>query len=92
MSMFNDMDWRNEDNAKACSATSLLVGMYAQRFAKCHRSFFGPASEAVWYNTLKVKPGGKWNEVADIMLGNFQESGHPIFRAASALGRGQFKK
>ena len=92
MSMFNDINYGNEDNAKVCSENSLLVCAYSESFAKGHWSFLGPASEAVWYNTLKVKPGGKWDEVTEIMSGNFRLSGHPTFRAASALGRGQLTR
>ena len=34
----------------------------------------------------------KWNSTADVMQNNFVESGHPVFRASSALDRGYFKK
>ena len=37
-------------------------------------SFLGPGSETKWNNTLNVKPGGQWNDVAELMLNNFQES------------------
>ena len=36
----------------------------------------------------QVQPGGKWNMNADIMVGNFAESGHPILQGISALNRG----
>ena len=29
------------------------------------------------------KPNGEWNRVAEIMMINFAESGHPIFQATS---------
>ena len=58
-----------------------------------HRSFVIPRAwfRRKWYNTLKVKPGGQWDEVAEPMLLNFQESHHPIFRATSPLERWQLK-
>ena len=37
------------------------------------------------------KPNGKWDRVAEDMMLNFSESGHSIFRASSALERGDLK-
>ena len=39
------------------------------------------------YGTHTYKPEGQWNKTADVMLENFKESGHPIFRGISALNR-----
>ena len=36
------------------------------------------------------KPNRKWDRTAEIMMLNFADSGHPIFRATSALERGEF--
>ena len=44
-----------------------------------------------WYRTHVSKPNGEWNRVAEIMMINFAESGHPIFQATSLLGRGELK-
>ena len=44
-----------------------------------------------WYGTHVNKPNGKWNRVAEIMMINFAESGHPIFQATSSMGRGELK-
>ena len=37
------------------------------------------------------KPNGEWDVVADIMMMNFNESGHPVFRGSSAFERGDLK-
>ena len=34
------------------------------------------------------KPEGQWNSAADVTVANFEESGHPVFRASSALDLG----
>ena len=38
-----------------------------------------------------TKPTEEWDEVAEIMMINFSESGHPVFRGSSAFDRGDFK-
>ena len=49
----------------------------------------GPGSAKKWYGTHASKPDGQWDEVAENMMINFAESGHPIFRASSAFERGE---
>ena len=44
------------------------------------------------YGTHVSKPNGEWNKTAEVMMLNFAESGHPVFRATSALERGEFFK
>ena len=34
-----------------------------------------------------VQPNGEWDRVAEDMMLNFSESGHPVFRGSSALER-----
>ena len=41
---------------------------------------------------LTHKPNGSWNNVADLRMINFRESGHPLCRGKSALFRGIFEK
>ena len=48
--------------------------------------------ESKWYGTHTYKPEGKWNEVADLLVDNFKESGHLAFRGMSALNRGILKR
>ena len=44
-----------------------------------------------WYGIHTYKPNGEWDNVAEIMMINFCESGHPVFRGSSALERGDLK-
>ena len=91
MSMYNDIDWGDKDNERICSANSLLVGRDARRFALGRWSVLGPSSETKWNVTDTVKLGAEWDRVAELMLSNLRESRHTIFRATSALDRGQLK-
>ena len=43
------------------------------------------------YGTYDSKPDGSWNRTAEKILLNFAGSGHPIFRGASALERGELR-
>ena len=40
------------------------------------------------YGNHKCNPEGKWNSVASKMVLRSEETGHPIFASASAMGRG----
>ena len=53
--------------------------------------FLGLGSEKKWYGTHSEKPDGKWDKTAEKMMLNFAQSGHPIFRATSALKRGALR-
>ena len=53
-------------------------------------SFFGPGSEKKCYSS-ENSPQGAWDNIAEQMLLEFAESGHPIFRATTPLSRGQLK-
>ena len=50
-----------------------------------HWSFLGLGSEKKWYGTHVHKPNGDWDDVADIVMIDFSESGHLVFRGSSAL-------
>ena len=43
------------------------------------------------YGRHTYKPNGLWNHAADLMIINFRESGHPLFRETSAFCRGALK-
>ena len=62
---------------------------HAKRFPNRCWSYLG--CEKKWHGTHVSKPNGEWNRVAEIMMLNFAESGHPVFRATSASGRGDLK-
>ena len=50
-----------------------------------------PGSEKKCHGTHVYKPNGEWDEVAEIVMKNFSESGHPDFRGSSAFDRGDLK-
>ena len=49
--------------------------------------FLGLGSEKKWNGTYSDKPDGDWDTTAELMMLNFADSGHPVFRATSALER-----
>ena len=51
---------------------------------------YGPGSEKKWYPS-ENSPQGEWDYIAEEMLLEFEESGHPTFRATTPLSRGQLK-
>ena len=56
-----------------------------------HWSFLGPGSEKKWYGTCSDKPDGVWDKFAEDMMLEFAEVAHLIFRASSALERGELR-
>ena len=44
------------------------------------------------YSTHDSRTQGEWNRVAELMMIEFRESGHPVFRSTSPLSRGNAKK
>ena len=91
MSMFNDISWVKKDNMKEWESNAQLVSLYARRFGAGQWSFFGPGSEKKWYSISEDSPQGEWDRMAEKMMLEFAESGHPVFRATSPLSRGQLK-
>ena len=45
-------------------------------------------SEKKWYSISEDSPQGIWETIAERMMLEIAESGHPIFRATSPLSRG----
>ena len=80
-----------KDNDQECIANSTLVSSFAKRFPARHWSFLGPGSETKWYSTYSDRPQGEWDGVAELMMIQFREIGHPVFRATSPLSRGTLK-
>ena len=91
MSMLNDISWGSRDNEKECMTNAILVSFFAKRFGKGQWSFLGPGSEKKWYSISEDSPQGEWDKMAEKMILEFAESGHPVFRATSPLSRGQLK-
>ena len=73
MSMFNDIEWREQGNTDKCMKNSLEVANYARRFFRGHSSFLGPGPEKKWNGTHSEKPGGKWDKTAEHMMIHFPE-------------------
>ena len=79
--LYNDIVWGEKGNRE--------IGV--AKFAQGHWSFLGPVPDKKWYGTDTCKPNGAWDRVADIMMINFSESGHLVFRGSSAFERGALK-
>ena len=71
-------------------STVVAVQALAKKFGIGQWSFIGPGSEKKWYSS-ENSPQGAWDNIAEQMLLEFAESGHPIFRATTPLSRGQLK-
>ena len=91
MSLYNDMKWRTPGNHQNCIANSRNVAAYANKVPQGCWSFCDLV-EKKWKRTHVSKPNGEWNSMAEVMMLNFAESGHPEFRATSALERGELNK
>ena len=80
ISMFYDIVWGKEGNEELCIANSTIVADYARIFAHGHWSFLRLGSEKEWFGASTYKSKGKWDRVAEEMMLNFSDSGHPVFR------------
>ena len=90
MSMFNDISCDSQGNKDECLASAGVVKVLAKKFGVGQLSFIGPGSEKKWYSA-ENSPQGAWDKIAEEMLLEFAESGHPTFRATTPLARGQLK-
>ena len=77
-------------NEEECLANARVVKVLARKFGVGQWSFTGPGSEKKWYSA-ENSPQGAWDHIADEMLLEFAESGHPAFRATTPLSRGILK-
>ena len=90
VSMFNDISCDRKGNKDECLANAGVVKVLARKFGVGQWSFIGPGSEKKWYSA-ENSPQGAWDNIAEEMLLEFAESGHPTFRATTPLSRGQLK-
>ena len=90
MSMFNDISCDRNDNKDECLKNADCVKTFARRFGIGQWSFIGPCSVKKLYSS-ENSPQGEWDNIAEQMLLEFAESGHPIFRATTPLSRGSLK-
>ena len=84
MFMFNDTSCDRKGNKEVCLANVKVVKVLAKKFGIGQWSFIGPGSEKKWYSS-ENSPQGAWDHIADEMLLEFAESGHPTFRATTPL-------
>ena len=78
--MYNDIDWTKRGNKENCVASARRVSEYAPRFTQGHWSCLGLGSEKKWYGTHVNKLDGELEKIAEDMMFNFAESGHPGLR------------
>ena len=90
MSMFNDISCDRKGNKEECLANAGVVKVLARKFGVGQWSYIGPGSEKKWYSAGN-SPQGAWDHIAEEMLLEFAESGHPTFRATTRLSRGILK-
>ena len=88
--MFNDISCDTKGNKDECLANAGVVKVLARKFGVGQWSFIGPGSEKKWCS-VENSPQGAWDNVAEEMLLEFAESGHPTFRATTPLSRGILK-
>ena len=48
-------------------------------------SFIGPGSEKKWYSISEDSPQREWDNMAERMMLEFAESGHPIFPCCKSI-------
>ena len=84
MSMFNDISCDRKGNKDECLANAEVVKVLARRFGIGQWSFIGPGSEKKWYSS-ENSPQGAWDTIAEQMLLESAETGHPTFRATTPL-------
>ena len=73
-----------------------LLQRYGERIEKLSQQdpgcfFYWSWSEKKWYSISEDSPQGEWDDMAEKMMLEFAESGHPIFRATSPWSRGRLK-
>ena len=90
MSMFNGISCDGKGNKEECLANAGVVKVLARKFGVGQWSSIGPGSEKKWYSA-ENSPQGAWDRIADEMLLEFAECGHPTFRATTPLSRGILK-
>ena len=91
LSMFNDISCDRKGNKEECLANARVVKVLSKKFGIGQWSFTGPGSEKKWYSGEENSPQGACDHIADEMLLEIAESGHPIFRATTPLSMGTLK-
>ena len=92
MSMFNDTSCGSRDNEKECESNAQLGSLHAKRFGARQWSFLGPGSEKKWYSISEDSPQDERDKMAEKMMLEFAESGHPILCYKSIVQRSAQKQ
>ena len=87
MSMFNDISCDGKGNEEECVANVIVVSILAKKLGIGQWSSIGPGPEKKCSSMEENSPQGAWDQIADEMLLEFAESGHPTFRATTPLSR-----
>ena len=87
ISMFNDISCDRNGNKEECLANARVVKVLAKKFGIGQWSFIGPGSEKKWYSG-ENSPQGAWDHIADEMLLEIAESGHPNFPCNDSIVQG----
>ena len=90
MPMFNDISCDRKGNKDECVANAKVVSILAKKFGFGQWSFIRPSSEKKCYSA-ENSPQRAWDNIAEEMLLEFAEIGHPTFRATTPLSKGQLK-
>ena len=83
LSMFNGTDWTRRRNSEKCISNSDQVKNYAKKFMQGHWTFLGLGSEKKWCGKSNYFSEGNWQDTANMMVEQFEESGHPVFKGVS---------
>ena len=78
MSMFNDISCDRKGIREECLANARVFKALAKKFGIGHWSFIGPGSEKKRSSGEENSPQGAWDNIAEEMVLEFAESGHPI--------------
>ena len=78
-STFNVKDWTKKGKFKNLSLEFRTSQELRKKVSAWTLVILGPGDEDTWYGTHTCKPEGKWNTTAENMVGDFKETGHPIF-------------
>ena len=77
-SKFNYILCDRKDNKEQCLKNAEFVKVFARSFVIGQWSIIGPGSEKKWYLS-ENSPQGAWDNIAEQILLEFAETGHPIF-------------
>ena len=91
MSMFNDISWWSRDNKKECESNAQLVSLYLRQDSELDNGHSSDLDRRKWYSISADSPQGEWDRMAEKMMLEFGECGHPVSRATSPLSRGTLK-